>query len=195
MSGNLGATLEDTSWVSLPIHDRECDRHPNTSFLSAKLGRRNYYIGSVILFTACSFMCGQAGNIWVLVAFRFLQGMGGARCCRYRRPSYTSCSRRRKQDLASALFGIGIFVGPTIEPDAGVTLSGTTAGVSLLYQYHRHLVAFITSSLLGEPANEPSVGRSIGSGIRIISRRVGSLQTVLERGRPTTGFLPIILLC
>src|SRR5882757_7382633 len=77
MSGNLGATLEDTSWVITSYAIANVIIIPITSFLAARLGRRNYYIGSVILFTFCSFMCGQATSIWTLVAFRFLQGMGG----------------------------------------------------------------------------------------------------------------------
>lgn len=56
MSGNLGATLEDTSWVITAYAIANVIIIPITSFLSANLGRRNYYIGSVILFTFCSFM-------------------------------------------------------------------------------------------------------------------------------------------
>ena len=77
MSGNLGATLEDTSWVITAYAIANVIIIPITSFLAAKLGRRNYYIGSVILFTLFSFLCGQATNIWMLVACRFMQGMGG----------------------------------------------------------------------------------------------------------------------
>src|ERR1700710_1118682 len=73
MSGNLGATLEDTSWV-ITAYAIANVIIILTSFLAAKLGRRNYYIGSVLAFTFFSFMCGQATNIWMLVAFRFLQG-------------------------------------------------------------------------------------------------------------------------
>src|SRR5271170_2674046 len=67
MSGNLGATIEDTSWVITSYAIANVIIIPMTSFLTNKLGRRNYYIGSVILFIVCSFMCGTAGNIWVLV--------------------------------------------------------------------------------------------------------------------------------
>src|SRR6201985_3427566 len=77
MSGNLGATLEDTSWVITSYAIANVIIIPITSFLALKLGRRNYYIGSIIAFAFFSFMCGQAGSIWVLVAFRFLQGLGG----------------------------------------------------------------------------------------------------------------------
>jgi len=71
MSGNLGATLEDTSWVITSYAIANVIIIPMTSFLTARLGRRNYYIGSIILFTICSFLCGQASGIWMLVFFRF----------------------------------------------------------------------------------------------------------------------------
>src|SRR6195952_871564 len=77
MSGNLGATLEDTSWVITAYAIANVIIIPITSFLTARLGRRNYYIGSVLLFTFASCMCGEASYIWVLVFFRFLQGIGG----------------------------------------------------------------------------------------------------------------------
>src|ERR1700712_2321386 len=77
MSGNLGATLEDTSWVITAYAIANVIIIPMTSFLALRLGRRNYYIGSVLAFTFFSFMCGQASNIWMLVFFRFLQGLGG----------------------------------------------------------------------------------------------------------------------
>src|ERR1700712_5302911 len=77
MSGNLGATLEDTSWVITSYAIANVIIIPITSFLAGKFGRRNYYIGSILLFTLCSFMCGQASGIWSLVGFRFLQGLGG----------------------------------------------------------------------------------------------------------------------
>src|ERR1700744_4193073 len=74
MSGNLGATLEDTSWAITAYAIANVIVIPITSFIAIKFGRRNYYIGSITFF---SFMCGQATNIWMLVAFRFMQGMGG----------------------------------------------------------------------------------------------------------------------
>src|SRR6201989_2014992 len=77
MSGNLGATLEDTAWVITAYAIANVIIIPMTSFLTNMLGRRNYYIGSVILFILCSLMCGQATSISMLVLFRFLQGLGG----------------------------------------------------------------------------------------------------------------------
>ena len=77
MSGNLGATLEDVAWVVTSYAIANVIIIPMTSFLAARFGRRTYYIGSILLFTAASVACGNAHNIWELVAFRFIQGIGG----------------------------------------------------------------------------------------------------------------------
>lgn len=81
MSGNLGATLEDVAWVITSYAIANVIIIPMTSFLAARFGRRRYYIGSILLFTAASVACGQAHNIWELVGFRFVQGIGGEPCC------------------------------------------------------------------------------------------------------------------
>lgn len=119
MSGNLGSTLEDTSWIVTAYGIANVIIIPMTSFLVNNLGRRNYYIGSIILFTICSFMCGNAGNIWELVAFRFLQGVGGGALLSVSAMVVYESFPKEKQNVASALFGIGVFIGPTIGPTLG----------------------------------------------------------------------------
>src|ERR1700709_1271674 len=119
MSGNLGATLEDTSWVITSYAIANVIIIPITSFLTARLGRRNYYIGSIILFTVCSFLCGQASGIWMLVFFRFFQGLGGGALLSVSQAVVFEQFPKEKQGIASALFGIGVFIGPTIGPTLG----------------------------------------------------------------------------
>jgi len=119
MSGNLGATLEDTSWVITAYAIANVIIIPITSFLSARLGRKNYYVGSIIAFTFFSLMCGQATNIWMLVAFRFLQGIGGGALLSVSQTIIFELFPKEKQNVASAIFGVGVFVGPTIGPTLG----------------------------------------------------------------------------
>ena len=119
MSGNLGSTLEDTAWVITSYAIANVIIIPITSFLTNNLGRRNYYIGSIILFTVCSFMCGNSSNIWELVIFRFLQGLGGGALLSVSAAVVYEQFPKEKLGTASALFGIGIFIGPTIGPTLG----------------------------------------------------------------------------
>src|ERR1700732_2522054 len=75
MSGNLGASLEDTAWVITSYAIANVIIIPMTSFLAEKIGRKQYYVGSIVLFTLASAMCGFSHNLWELIGFRFLQGI------------------------------------------------------------------------------------------------------------------------
>src|SRR5438045_3759123 len=75
MMGNLGATLDEIAWVVTSYIVANVIVVPMTGWLSARFGRRNYFLVSIIIFTVSSFFCGNAGNIWELVLFRFVLGL------------------------------------------------------------------------------------------------------------------------
>ncbi|MFS4469863.1 DHA2 family efflux MFS transporter permease subunit [Chryseobacterium sp. T20] len=190
MSGNLGATLEDTSWVITSYGIANVIIIPMTSFLSNNLGRRNYYIGSIILFTFCSFMCGNATNIWELVAFRFLQGIGGGALLSVSAMVVYECFPKEKQNIASALFGIGVFIGPTIGPTLGGYI---TDNYSWNWIFYINIPVGILSAiscfrLLPESPVRQVVKQIDWPGIILLVIGVGSLQTVLERGETEDWF-------
>src|SRR5258708_15911118 len=190
MSGNLGATLEDTSWVITSYAIANVIIIPMTSFLALKLGRRNYYIGSVILFTFCSFMCGQATNIWMLIAFRFLQGMGGGALLSVSQTVVFDIFPKEKRNVASALFGIGVFIGPTIGPTLGGFI---TEYYSWPWIFDINIplgiaVALFCPGLRSEPSIRQARGKVDWPGIFLLAIGVGSLQTLLERGETDDWF-------
>src|SRR5690606_41433438 len=49
-----------------------------TGMLSEHYGRRRVFIGSLVVFTTASLLCGLAGDIYTLIALRALQAAGGA---------------------------------------------------------------------------------------------------------------------
>lgn len=190
MSGNLGATLEDTSWVITSYAIANVIIIPITSFLALKLGRRNYYIGSIILFTICSFMCGQATNIWMLIFFRFLQGMGGGALLSVSQAIVFDIFPKERRNVASALFGIGVFIGPTIGPTLGGYI---TEYYSWPWIFYINIplgiaVTILCSMLLTEPSVKQEAGSIDWLGIFLLAIGVGSLQTVLERGETEDWF-------
>src|SRR3954451_24403640 len=77
MKGNLGATTNEIGWVVTAYAIGNVIIIPMTSWLSQQFGRRNYFAASIIIFTVASFLCGNADNIWELVFFRLVQGLGG----------------------------------------------------------------------------------------------------------------------
>jgi DHA2 family multidrug resistance protein len=190
MSGNLGATLEDTSWVITSYAIANVIIIPMSSFLTSNLGRRNYYIGSIVLFTVCSFMCGNATNIWELVAFRFLQGLGGGALLSVSAAVVYELFPKEKQATASALFGIGIFIGPTIGPTLGGYITDNFSWPWIFYiNIPIGILAAVSCYyLLNEPAIKPQKQQIDWIGIILLAVGIGALQTVLERGQTDDWF-------
>jgi DHA2 family multidrug resistance protein len=190
MSGNLGATLEDTSWVVTAYGIANVIIIPMTSFLVNNLGRRNYYIGSIILFTFCSFMCGNAGNIWELVAFRFFQGIGGGALLSVSAMVVYECFPKEKQNMASALFGIGVFIGPTIGPTLGGYITDNFSWPWIFYINIPIgiITAILCFRLLPESPTRQIVKKIDWAGIVLLVIGIGSLQTILERGETDDWF-------
>ena len=190
MGGNLGATLEDTSWVITSYAIANVIIIPLTSFLAAKLGRRNYYIGSIIAFAVCSFLCGQADSIWVLVAFRFLQGLAGGALLSVSQTIVFELFPKEKQNIASALFGVGVFIGPTIGPTLGgyITEYYSWPWIFFINVPLGIIVALICAILLKEPPAKPVTGKVDWIGILLLAVGVSALQTVLERGETDDWF-------
>ncbi|MES2429154.1 MAG: DHA2 family efflux MFS transporter permease subunit [Bacteroidota bacterium] len=190
MSGNLGSTLEDTAWVITSYAIANVIIIPMTSFLSTKLGRRNYYIGSIILFTICSFMCGNASGITELVLFRFLQGLGGGALLSVSAAVVYEQFPKEKIGTASALFGIGVFIGPTIGPTLGGYITENFSWPWIFYINIPIGIAAAISCyfLLAEPTVKGKAGNIDWTGIILLTVGIGSLQTVLERGQTEDWF-------
>src|ERR1700685_1864242 len=77
MMGNLGASFEDIGWVVTGYAVSNIIMITLSGWMSARFGRKYYFAGSIILFTLASVLCGASTNVWELVAFRVLQGIGG----------------------------------------------------------------------------------------------------------------------
>src|SRR4030043_495724 len=85
--------------------------------LSDSYGRKKVFLVSLILFTSSSLACGLAPNIYSLVVFRFLQGVGGASFL----PTAAGIvsdqfpeHRERAIGLFTSIFPVGGIVGPNL---------------------------------------------------------------------------------
>jgi EmrB/QacA subfamily drug resistance transporter len=85
--------------------------------LSDSLGRKKICLISLIVFTSSSVACGLSPNIYSLIAFRFLQGIGGASFLPTAAGIVTDQfpeHRERAIGLFSSIFPIGGMVGPNL---------------------------------------------------------------------------------
>jgi len=57
MMGNLGASLDEIAWVSTGYILASVIIIPLTGWLGSFFGRKRYFVGSIVLFTASSVFC------------------------------------------------------------------------------------------------------------------------------------------
>ncbi len=192
MRGNLGATLSEVGWVITAYAIGNVIIVPMTSWLSQQFGRRNYYAASVILFTICSFLCGNANGIVELVLFRFLQGVGGGALLVTSQTIITESYPPEKRGMAQAIYGLGVIIGPTLGPPLGGYI---VDHFSWPYIFYINIPIGIIATLLTlEYVRSPFYAKKKTSseidwiGIALLALTVGSLQYVLERGHEDDWF-------
>lgn len=192
MRGSLGATLTDVAWVITAYAIANVIVIPMTSWLSQQFGRRNYFVASIIIFTVCSFLCGNASNIWELVAFRFVQGMGGGALLVTAQTIITESYPVAKRGMAQAIYGMGVIVGPTLGPPLGGYL---VDNYSWPYIFYINIPLGIIATILALTfVRSPKYGEKLKAnqvdwwGIFLLSAFIGSLQFVLEHGQQDDWF-------
>ncbi|AHF91344.1 major facilitator transporter [Opitutaceae bacterium TAV5] len=191
MSGNLGATLEDVSWVVTAYAIANVIIIPITGFLAAIFGRRNYYLGSIILFTVTSILCGNATNIWELVAFRFLQGIGGGALLSTSQSILFETFEEKERGMAAAIFTVGVIFGPTIGPTLGGWIVDNYSWPWIFYVNMPVgvVAALLTWAFIKDPPDAMKRRVTIDwAGIGLLAAGIGSLQFVLERGETKDWF-------
>ena len=192
MRGSLGATLTDVAWVITAYAIANVIIIPMTSWFSQQFGRKNYFAASIIIFTTASFLCGNATNIWELVAFRFIQGLGGGALLVTAQTIITESYPIAKRGMAQAIYGMGVIVGPTLGPPLGGYI---VDHFSWPYIFYINIPIGIIATLLTLTfVKSPKYGEKLKArqvdwwGIVFLASFVGSLQFVLEHGQQDDWF-------
>ena len=192
MKGNLGATVTEIGWVVTAYAIGNVIVVPMTSWLSQQFGRRNYFAASIILFTICSFLCGNATGIWELVAFRFLQGVGGGALLVTTQTIITESYPPEKRSMAQAIYGLGVIIGPTLGPPLGGYIVDHASWHWIFYI--NIPIGVIATLLTVHYIRSPKYGEKSAAkdvdwlGIALLATFVGSLQYVLEKGQDDDWF-------
>jgi DHA2 family multidrug resistance protein len=193
MAGGLGATIEDVAWVITSYAIANVIIIPMTGFLADYFGRKNYYLTSIIIFTIASYFCGTSEDLWALVFWRFMQGIGGGALLSTSQSILFDNFAPEQRGMASGIFGMGIILGPTLGP---------TIGGLIIEHYHWSQIFFVNlpigvlaaiSTILfieqkqGEGTRKAQIQIDY-LGILLLIVGIGSLQFVLEKGESEDWF-------
>jgi DHA2 family multidrug resistance protein len=117
--GELGASLQEITWVTTGYMIAMVLIMPLTGFLGSFFGQKRVYIASLVLFTIGSVLCGTARSLEMLVLWRVVQGFGGGAL----QPTQQAILRQTfppaEQGMAMAIFSMVIMIGPAVGPVLG----------------------------------------------------------------------------
>ncbi len=119
IAGGLSATVDDGEWVITSYLAANAIILPITGWLSAHLGRRNYFLLSIAAFTLASGLCGMATSLGQLILFRVLQGLAGGGLQPSSQGVLLDAFPREKQGVAMTLFGLAALLAPVVGPTLG----------------------------------------------------------------------------
>ncbi len=119
IAGGLSAAVIDSEWVLTSYLAANATILPISGWLSARLGRRNYFLGSIAVFTIASGLCGMATSLGQLILFRVIQGLAGGGLQPSSQGVLIDSFPREKQGAAQTMFGVAALFAPVIGPTLG----------------------------------------------------------------------------
>jgi len=119
MAGGLSAPATDSEWVITSYLAANAIILPMSGWLALKLGRRNYFLLSIAVFTLASALCGMATSLEMLIGARVLQGLAGGGLQPSSQAVLLDAFPKEKQGAAQTVFGIAALLAPVVGPSLG----------------------------------------------------------------------------
>jgi len=194
IAGSLSAGQDESTWVLTSYLVSNAIVLPLSGWLSSIVGRKNFYMGCVALFTISSFLCGLAPNLAVLILCRVLQGAGGGGLQPSEQAILADTFPPAKRGMAFAVYGIAVVTAPAIGPTLGgwITDNFSWRWIFFINIPVGILSILLTSRLIQDPPylkrRKLSETRIDYIGLGFVALALGALQVVLDKGQRDDWF-------
>ena len=189
--GSLSAGYDESTWTITAYLVSNAIVIPMAGWLARLIGRKNYQIASISIFTFSSFMCGSAWSLQSLVFFRILQGIGGGGLVPISQSILLESFPREKHGQAMAIFGMGAMLGPIIGPLLGGWITDTTSWRWIFYiNIPIGILSIIMNIMIIQdpPYMQRQKMKIDYWGLLFLSVGLGSLQYMLDKGESEDWF-------
>ena len=189
MQGSLSATQDQIAWSVTFNLVAMAVMTPTSGWLANRFGRRAVMLWCVTGFSVSTLLCGTATTLESLVAYRIAQGVLGAPITPLSQAIILSAFPRQKHALATAIWGMGVVVGPIIGP----TLGGFIAEAYNWRWVFFMVLPVCAVSVLGiwlfiNERQGDRTNRLDWTGFLALAVAIGSLQLMLDRGERLDWF-------
>ncbi len=194
IAGSLSAGQDESTWILTSYLVSNAIVLPLSGWLSSIIGRKNFYMGCVALFTISSFLCGLAPNLAVLIVCRILQGAGGGGLQPSEQAILADTFPPAKRGMAFAVYGMAVVTAPAIGPTLGgwITDNFSWRWIFFINIPVGILSLLLTSRLIQDPPyfrrrklKETHIDYV---GLGFVALGLGTLQVVLDKGQRDDWF-------
>ena len=203
IAGSLSASQDESTWVLTSYLVTNAAVMPISGWLSARFGRKRFFLACISGFTVASLLCGLAPNLAALVLLRAAQGAFGGGLQPMGQAILTDSFPPERRGMATAIYGIAAVVAPTIGPTLGgwITDSYDWRWIFFINVPVGVAVFGLVSALIHERAPSRDSSRQSPMdwmGFGFVALSLGCLQVVLDRGQEddwfSSGFITALVL-
>lgn len=193
IAGGLSAPATDSEWVITSYLAANAIVLPISGWLATRLGRRNYFLLSIFVFTLASALCGMAWSLDALILFRVLQGLAGGGLQPSSQGILLDAFPPEKQGAAMTVFGIAALLAPVVGPTLGGYITDNygwewifylNVPVGLLALFLCNMFVVDPPYIAVERSKMRSAGRSFDSlGLGLLAITMVSWEILLSKGQ------------
>src|ERR1700710_1548779 len=125
IAGSLSISSDEATWALTTYLVANGIVLTISGSLSRRLGRRNYFLICIGMFTLCSAACGLTQQFWQILVFRALQGFFGGGLQPTQQAIILDHFPPEKRQQAFSLTAIAIIIAPVVGPVVGGWLTDT----------------------------------------------------------------------
>jgi DHA2 family multidrug resistance protein len=191
IAGNLSSSLDEAVWVLTSYLVANAVVLPMSGWLSGRIGRKRFYLLSILMFTVSSFFCGIAPSLPILILFRVLQGLGGGGLQPTTQAILADLFPKERIAAAFTLYSVVIVLAPTLGPVLGGWLSDHWGWRWIFFlNIPCGIAAYSLNRALQpeKPQDHTEEGSIDYSGLFAITVGLGCLEYVLDRGERADWF-------
>jgi MFS transporter, DHA2 family, multidrug resistance protein len=194
IAGGLGASRDESTWVLTTYLVANAVVLPMGSWASSVIGRKNFFMLCIVIFTVASFLCGLAPSLGLLLLFRVIQGAGGGGLQPMAQAIMADSFEPSKRGLAFSLYGIVAVLAPSIGPTVGGWLTDNYSWHWIFYiNIPIGILAFVmVQRLVEDPpylkTDRANLWRLDYVGVILLVISMGSLEIFLDKGEEWDWF-------
>ncbi len=190
ISGNLGASADQATWVITSFAVSNAIALPLTGFMTRRFGERKLFVWATFAFAMASLLCGLAASMGMLVAARALQGFVAGPMYPVAQALMISIYPPHKRGQAIALLAMVTVVAPIAGPILGgwITDNYSWEWIFFINVPIGIAVSFIVGHQLRGRPEKLDKPRMDYVGLATLVLGVGALQVLLDLGNDEDWF-------